>query len=548
MAEQADLLSPVPGYVAPQSVSAQPAVPVALWCGIAILTAAGCLGIYRELFILWYQWTTDPLRSIGLLIPPASIVLSLRLWRRLGWQMRGTWWGLLVIAASYFLSALRENSILSGIAGTVAVSFIPLSLPLYVYGSGVVLLFAGTRVWRQAWFPLGLLLLSQPVPIISNGLIDEPLQHISASVARRFATMIGLVPTTPELRLMFSPDFGMFIAPGCDGIRGAVAMGYVALILGYLKRVSLYRWAAYVCGAVLLGYLFNFIRLCVLVLYYRAALGHPTFEGLAKQADYVIGSCLFLVAALLLFWLARRTESRPAAQDSLPVSAGLPPPTGSLLVKCGAFAAVLIAALAIPSSALMERLKAVPSPESLSARMPKQIGGFALNRTWYEQDAGAIVVEDGAYSQPGSDEIILGVWVAPLRYLHDARHCWLARGLEPDVFTSRSFVTAGGASVPTGTGFYSDGVTESIVVNAICSPGSCSQFQNLTSSGRIGFLFLKPQTGDLTGSGSHPVSIMLRINRLHSNTPKADTYSQLSDEAQSFLAGLDLKGLSRAFQ
>jgi len=40
---------------------------------------------------------------------------------------------------------------------------------------------------------------------------------------------------------MFAPDFGMFIAPGCDGIRGAITLGYLALVLGYLKRVSLRR-------------------------------------------------------------------------------------------------------------------------------------------------------------------------------------------------------------------------------------------------------------------------------------------------------------------
>jgi len=114
-------------------------------------------------------------------------------------------------------------------------------LPVYLYGSGIVLLFAGTRVWRKAWFPVGLLLLSQPVPVVTSSMIDIPLQNISARVARDFATLIHFAPTTPQLRLMFAPDFGMFIAPGCNGIRGAITLGYLALVLGYLKRVSLRR-------------------------------------------------------------------------------------------------------------------------------------------------------------------------------------------------------------------------------------------------------------------------------------------------------------------
>jgi hypothetical protein len=55
-----------------------------LWCGIAVLTATGCLGIYGEVFSLWKTWTSDPLRSIGMLIPPASILLTLRVWRMAG--------------------------------------------------------------------------------------------------------------------------------------------------------------------------------------------------------------------------------------------------------------------------------------------------------------------------------------------------------------------------------------------------------------------------------------------------------------------------------
>ncbi len=552
MTEQAELLSAVPGTIASESESAkaEPAKPsahVALWCGIAILAALGSLGIYRELLDLWGIWTTDPLRSIGLLIPPASIALTLRVWRQHRWVLHGTWWGILVIAVAYFMSWIRLNAMLLAHAGAVAIPVIPVSLPVYLYGSGVVLLFAGSRVWRRAWFPVGLLLLSQPVPILSTGLIDIPLQNASAMVARHFALMIGLVPTSPQLRLMFSPDFGMFIAPGCDGIRGAVAMGYMALILGYLKRFSAYRWAAYVSAAVLLGYLFNFVRLCILVLYYRAALGHSTLEGLAKQVDYLIGCCLFLIATLLFLWLARSKQQSPAA--AIPFEP-LDPASriSTLSLRCAALAAALLGALSMPSSALRYIHKPAPTPESLAARMPKQVGGFALARAWYEQQGGTIVMENGTYLTPGSDEVILGVWIAPRLYVHDTEQCWLARGLKPVSLMKSEFVTSNRQLEPFNTGYYDDGVTDSIVISSICTPSSCTPFQQIEPGKTFGFKFLMPQKSELIPFGARPVSIMLRIDRLHSNVPKTVTYSRLSDEAQSFLAGLDMKGLSRAFQ
>jgi exosortase J len=548
----------------PAAISGRPASPsIALWCVIAVLAGAGCLGIERELALLWRCWTTDPLRSIGMLIPPASIILTLRVWRQNGWQLRGSWWGLAVIGAAFLVSILSASAELFVTAGGALVSLIPLTLPVCLYGSGVVLLFAGTRVWRRAWFPLGLLLLSQPVPVLTSSMIDIPLQEISARVARAFATLIHFAPTTPQLRLMFSPDFGMFIAPGCDGIRGAVTLGYLALVLGYLKRVSLRRWAAYVVGGVLLGYLFNFIRLCILVVYYRIALGHPALEGVAKQADYAIGSCLFLVAILFFVWLASLKEGEAASAHLSRVDDGTGPGSEnpaqlsrSLLIRLAAFSVVLLAVLVLPSSALRARQNgpdsALSSTASL-ARFPKQIGQFTLTRTWYEQSGGQTLVESGAYSQSGADEIILAIWVAPFVYYHDANSCWLARGLKPDLVTSLPFVTAQGKSVDLSTGFYNDGVTDSIVVSVVCTPGSCSQSQQVASKGRFSFFVLKPQIGDLTGGATHPVPIMIRIDHLqsdeaHSNAAKTATQSALTAEAQKFLAGLDPTSLSQVFQ
>ncbi len=541
----------------PAADSRRPAArSTVLWLVIVLLVAAGCVGIERELSLLWRCWTTDPLRSIGMLIPPVSIVLTLRVWRENGWELGGSWWGLVSIAAAFFVSILHRNAELFLTFGTALVSLIPLTLPVYLYGSGVVLLFAGARVWRKAWFPLALLLLSQPVPVVTSGMIDLPLQNISARVARDFATLIRFAPTTSQLRLMFSPDFGMFIAPGCDGIRGAVALGYLALILGYLKRVSFRRWAAYVIGGVLLGYLFNLIRLCVLVVYYRIALGVPMLESVAKQADYAIGSCLFLVAILIFFRLASLKEKkRPATgfarahealRDGCPSSR-----TRNSFVRCLAFAALLGVVLALPSSALRSRQNppaATSSSNALAGRFPKSIGSFTLTRAWYEQSGGQTLVESGAYSAPGSDEITLAVWVAPFVYYHDANSCWLARGLKPERVSSLPFVTVQGSSLDLSTGFYNDGVTDSIVVSVACTPGSCSQSQQVASRGHFSFFILKPQAGELAEGRAHPVPIMIRIDRLGSSQPVAVTQGALTAEARKFISGLDPMSLSQAFQ
>src|SRR5438270_8643914 len=108
-------------------------------------------------------------------------------------------------------------------------------------------------------------------------------------------------PLTPDhLRLMFTPEFGMFIAPGCNGIRGSVTMALIAIFAGYVYRFRWYNNAVLLTGAVLLGYFFNLVRLCTLVLYYIVALHFPWLQNRAEMADYILGGALFLCATFLL--------------------------------------------------------------------------------------------------------------------------------------------------------------------------------------------------------------------------------------------------------
>ncbi len=75
--------------------------------------------------------------------------------------------------------------------------------------------------------------------------------------------------------------------------------------------------AAVVAGAVLLGYVFNFARLCLLVVYYLVALHFPSLQHRAKLADYIIGGCLFLFATFLLFYVIGGSGTRPARSNLL---------------------------------------------------------------------------------------------------------------------------------------------------------------------------------------------------------------------------------------
>jgi exosortase J len=519
-----------------------------VWCGVALVTVAGCLGFYHDLVSLWTLWTGDPLRSIGMLIPPASLLLTLRVWKQSGWERRGSWWGLLLIGLAFAVSLLRQQMALITVMDRFTMSLLPTSLPLYFYSAGIIVLFAGWRVWRRAWFPLLLLLLANPTPVLQMGLIDIPLQRTAAHVARSFATLIGFAPATPELRLMFTPDFGMFIAPGCDGSRGAITMAYIALVLGYIKRASLPRWALYVSGALLLGYLFNFMRLCLLVVYYRIALGHSWFEHEAKWADYGIGSCLFMIATLLFLWVARRREKivTPAAYQ--PTATANSNGISSLIWRGAAFAALATLAVSLQAQELKDFLEFGGRSRIAMDRLPMQVGDFKLSRAWYEQSGGIPVVEDAAYYAPGSGEVTLGIWVAPGSPVHNSNDCWLAKGLDAETREVKNLPVAQGKSAAFDTGFYSDGITDSVVATALCTSAYCSEYPDSPAEGPLSLRFMWTDKTKLFGSGEHMVSFMVRIDRPHSDAPRSVVHQNLSIEAQKFVSGLDLAQLSKKFQ
>lgn len=279
------------------------------WQALAVLaTALAGLWCFRvQLEGLYVQWG-DPLRSIGMLIPPVSAILAWRCWREETWD-KGEWWGLALIAVAQIASFAQEGLIpaleLSILHGVVWIWLLPAGPLVALYVSGVVVLFGGRQAWRKAAFPLLLLMFLNPVPGWFATLADLPLQGLAARAARGFAALLSVPVSAGTLRMMFSPALGMFIAPGCDGLRGAVTMGLLAAVVGHLYRLPWLRWGSYVVGALLLAYVLNLVRLCGVVLYYWCALRIPAIGAYGTEIDYLIGGTLFVVAAFFVLGLPR---------------------------------------------------------------------------------------------------------------------------------------------------------------------------------------------------------------------------------------------------
>ena len=550
----------------------------------ALIAVFGLFTIWPTVNTLWILWTSDALKSIGMFIPLVSFVLILRVWRSLGWEMAGTWWGLVILVVTAIVVHLREQSILVLVLSPQwSLYFPPHSLVFFAYGAGVVLLFGGTRLFRAALFPLILLWFVNPVPHVFNVFVDLPLQRASAHVARAFAIALGQPLSPDQLRLMFTPEFGMFIAPGCNGIRGAVTMGFIALVAGYVYRFRWYAHAAVVAGAVLLGYVFNFARLCILVLYYIVALHFTSLQDKAEMGDYVIGACLFLFGTFLLFYVVRRLSESPgqirppafgssafAAPDSQIVPGGgggngLGGGDGGgwnsgdggdsrrffnlrfaamLVLVLFSFYGVARAYIYRHSSSYTAQSK---SDENTLGQFPERIGGYTLSRSWNETIFGGPLVFHWADYVPVGGGTHVSIGISPILGSHDTLICHSARGEDPIWRDQLTLSTGRSVPVNFSGSFFNDGATQYLEVTTICNGGSCGEYSS--DRAHFGFVYSKP-TADAIFSQDpqRPIPILLKAETIDTTLPPEVARQQMIAAVRSFLASVDLDGLTQPYR
>ncbi len=528
-----------------------------LAAGIAALLAVlGIATVWSSGVMLWAMWTTDALKSIGMVIPLVSFLLVLRVWRSLGWESEGSWWGFAILFITAVIVKLREQSIMVLVLSPEWNLYIPPpSLVVFAYGVGLVLLFGGRRLFRASLFPLILLLFVNPIPHLFNVYVDLPLQRASAHVARGFAMALGQPLSPDKLRLMFTPEFGMFIAPGCNGIRGAVTMGLIALVAGYLYR---FRWRAHalvVLGAILLGYAFNFVRLCVLVLYYLLALKITWLQDQAENADYVIGAVLFFFAVYLLYTVIQKLGSRNAVSTNAAGGADLPSTVAEPQVVSGSFylrAAALSILVAVAVVGVVSGLTA-PGPgaelkadETALGQFPEKVGTYTLARRWNENLlTGALLFHWAEYApENGGTHVEIGV--SPLMGSHDTLVCHTARGEDP-IWHGQSAFPTGDGTTNFSASFFNDGSTQYLEATTLCTGSSCGEYS--TAPARFGIVYSRPHPETLLSqNAARPIPILVKAETVDTTLPPNVARQQLSADLTSFLSTVSLDSLTRPYR
>ncbi len=533
----------------PATASSWAAVTLAAVCALA-----AAFSLLSSVRALADQWRSDDLKSMGLLVPFISFTLVLRAWRALGWRMEGSWWGVALLAALASVLFVRDQSLL---IVTLRKSWLmqlpPLPLIAVLYALGLVLLLGGRPLLRAARFPVLFMATVIPVPQFFSHRVDLPLQYASATVARSFAHLLGERLTPDHLRLMFTPEFGMFIAPGCNGIRGAVTLGLAALVVAHLYRFRPYLFAPVVAGAVLLGYFFNFLRLCLLVVYYKIALPYPWLQERARGADLILGGCLFVLALYLFFAVADRLR-RQAPRGTAPAAAA---PKKAMYVGALARGATLILLAAIFGGDALHAERSGQNHAVSLPPMPARLGAYRLIRTYQDTLLNGVVVYTwGEYAAPavtgsgapatGAATAHVALGIAPELDIHDAEICHIARGEEPTSHGQLSVPTlAGDVALVAAT--YNNGTVQSLEASTVCDGGQCRQFTR--TAGGATLIYARPhRTLPMQWAPDRPVPILLKVEMPDPDLPVSRAAPQMTAELKTFLAGVNLAELASQFR
>lgn len=500
---------------------------------------------------LMQLWRNDPLRSFGSLLPFISFALILRVWRRERWTHQGTWWGLLPLALAVMLARTFGSVLVAYRFHGVEFSPVQPGLLCFAYGSGVVLLLGGTRLWRACLLPLCLLLCVNPVPHLFERL-DYPLQTISANTARGFATLLGLKPSGEQLQMMFAPKFGMVIVPGCDGVHGSATMMYLALLIGYLRRMGARRTVALMIIGLLTGYLLNLTRLCTLVLYYWIGVHFPHLRGNGELIDYVIGGTLFLLVSFAAGFLLLRPI--PEAQASPSPSSSATPSPSTLWQRVFVTPRWYITALLLISAALTSAPSAwallftpedyIP-PATATAALPDRIGPWQSAGHWEERYYGHTVWLWTRYHREDGANVDLAVWLSPKR--HYAIQSRLMNGSKPLVGSSLEAQSADAMAVDLSTFTLQDDMLASSLpiptffAETVCLPSHCSvQESGFQQNGWI--VAVNPM--DLKMSRRLPLLFRVESTPGGQETPEVQT--QARQQIAGFIHLMNLKTLTQS--
>jgi exosortase len=275
---------------------------VTRWRRISILTLLG-IGfalIYRAtLTALAVEWMSSPEASYGLILATTAVVVAVRRWPDFLAQSTAEGRGFSGLGVAALGAALFAVGQLGADLFLTRISFVVLL-------AGTAWSLAGRRAAGALAAPLAFLLIAIPLPALVVNEVTLPLQ-LAASRVAELAISSMTIPVYRDGNLLVLPSATLQVAEACSGLRSAVSLGAVGVLLAWASEPTLARRALVVAITLPIAVFMNGLRVAATGVYTEAV-------GRAPGADLhaFMGWVTFLVAVVLLMALQRIALSRRA--------------------------------------------------------------------------------------------------------------------------------------------------------------------------------------------------------------------------------------------
>jgi exosortase len=265
--------------------------------------AIGFAWIYRAtLPALVQEWMSSPEASYGLILAATAFVVAVRRWPVFVTQStadgRGLpGLGLFVLGALLFaVGQLGADLFLTRISFVVLLAATVWSL-------------SGSRATRTLAAPLVFLLIAIPLPTLVVNEVTLPLQLAASRVAEGVLGLMA-IPVYRDGNLLTLPSGIVQVAEACSGLRSAVSLGAVGILLAWATEPTLGRRALLVAFTLPIAVVMNGLRIAATGVFVEAA-GRPPGADLHAFMGWV--TFVAAVAVLMVFQrlaLSRSPESR----------------------------------------------------------------------------------------------------------------------------------------------------------------------------------------------------------------------------------------------
>lgn len=269
-----------------------------LWRGGLLCLALGWLyfDVLRRLTSDWYN---DENYSHGLLVP---FIAGYAIW-----QQRERLSALALKPLTWIGGALMVGAVLMLWAGTVGAELFVTRISFLLAIISLILYFGGPAWLKQMTFPLLLLLLAIPIPLLIFNRIAFPLQLIASDYAARVINLIG-IPAFREGNVIELAQMKLEVVEACSGIRSLMSLTTLGVTYAYFGETKWWRRIALVASVIPIAIVTNAARVTItgIMAHYR---GEEAAQGFQHAFS---GWLMFLVAMVLLLVVAQvlRVASR----------------------------------------------------------------------------------------------------------------------------------------------------------------------------------------------------------------------------------------------